>query len=245
MRNGRPPTIGITCAEIETPEPERPSLCGQNLTYVRALVRGGAAPLLLPPLTDKARLRSLYELLDGLLLPGGEDVGPSNYGETVLEHCGRVSPERDETELILASWAMAEGKPLLAVCRGLQVLNVAQGGSLFQDIGAQIPGADRHDWYPGFPRNKLTHTVSVSPASRLATILGTMSLGVNSLHHQSLKVLAPGLRVVAQAPDGVVEAAEADDHRFALGVQWHPEELAHADDPAQRLFDSLVQACQT
>ncbi|MFC2023521.1 gamma-glutamyl-gamma-aminobutyrate hydrolase family protein [Chloroflexota bacterium] len=245
MRDGRPPTIGTTSIEIETEEGPRPPRFGQNQTYIRALVRSGAAPLILPQLTDPNLLRSLYELLDGLLLPGGEDVGPSLYGEPVHERCGRVSPARDEMELMLARWAMADGKPLLAVCRGIQVLNVAGGGSLFQDIGAQIPGSDRHDWYPGYPRDKLAHSISVSPQTRLASILGTTSLSVNSLHHQALKALAPGLSVVAQAPDGVIEAVEASGHPFALGVQWHPEELAQSDARAQGLFDSLVQACRT
>jgi putative glutamine amidotransferase len=135
--------------------------------------------------------------------------------------------------------------PLLAVCRGIQVLNVALGGTLFQDIGAQIPGADRHDWYPGHPRDRRAHNVSVSPGCRLATIVGATSLGVNSLHHQALKDPARGLRVVAHAPDGVIEAAEVEGHPFALGIQWHPEELAPADARAQCLFDSLIQASQT
>jgi putative glutamine amidotransferase len=133
---------------------------------------------------------------------------------------------------------------LLAICRGIQLLNVALGGSLYQDIAAQIPGAERHDWYPGYPRNRLSHEVAVTPQTRLAALLGDGSLRVNSLHHQALKEVPPGLTVVARAPDGIVEAVEIADHPFALGVQWHPEELAEGDIRAQRLFDALVEACQ-
>jgi putative glutamine amidotransferase len=179
-----------------------------------------------------------------LLLPGGEDVDPAFYGEARHEKCGRVSLDRDETELALARWAMEEGKPLFAICRGIQVLNVAQGGSLYQDIQTQVPGTDKHDWYPDHPRDRQSHTLEIVPRTRLAQLSGTTSLPVNSLHHQAIKEAAPGLVVVAHAEDGIVEAVEAPDHPFALGVQWHPEELASRDARAQRLFDAFVEACR-
>jgi putative glutamine amidotransferase len=147
-------------------------------------------------------------------------------------------------ELTLARWAMGEGKPLLAICRGIQVLNVALGGSLFQDIADQVPGAGKHDWYPGYPRDHRPHTVAVAPGSRLAQILGASELAVNSLHHQALNRVALGLTVVARAPDGIVESVEAPDHPFALAVQWHPEELTPADLGAQAIFDAFVMACR-
>lgn len=215
------------------------------------MARAGAAPLLIPNLTDETLLRTLYDLLDGLLLSGGEDVDPAHYGEPRHEKCGPVSPDRDEVELTLTRWAMDEGKPLLAICRGIQVLNVALGGSLYQDIQAQVQGAGKHDWRPGTPRNHLSHTVIVVPHTRLAHILGALNsprplYWVNSLHHQAIKDVAPGLTVAARAPDGIVEAVEAEDHPFAIGVQWHPEELAadSMDVRAQRIFDALVEACQ-
>jgi putative glutamine amidotransferase len=242
MAEKRPPNIGITCIAIETDR--RPPRLGQNGTYINALIRAGAAPFLIPHLTDRVLLRSLYDLLDGLLLPGGEDVDPAFYGETRHEKCGTISLERDETELALARWAMEEGKPLLAICRGIQVLNVALGGSLYQDIQAQVPGADRHDWYPGHPRDRQSHTLQIVPQTRLAQLSGTTSLPVNSLHHQSIKEAAPGLVVVAHAEDGIVEAVEVPDHPFALGVQWHPEELAGGAVRAQRLFDAFVESCR-
>lgn len=138
---------------------------------------------------------------------------------------------------------MDEGKPLLAICRGVQVLNVALGGSLYQDIQGLAPGAEKHDWKPDYPRDRLSHTVAVTPHTRLAHILGAASLPVNSLHHQAIRRVAPGLTVTACAPDQIVEAVEAGAHPFAVGVQWHPEELASGDVRAQRLFDALVEAC--
>jgi len=239
------PVIGITCAEIRPEGGPTPPRWGQNQSYVRAVVRAGAAPLLIPPLADKTRLCRLFGLLDGLLLPGGEDVNPINYGEPPHENLRQVAPLRDETELALARWAMAEGKPLLAICRGIQVLNVALGGSLYQDIQAQLPQAQKHDWFRGYPRNYLPHSVEVTPGSRLAGILGTTTLPVNSLHHQAVKAIAPGLAAVARAPDQIIEALEAPEQPFALAVQWHPEELSDEDPRAQRLFDALVEACQT
>lgn len=244
MPDTHPPIIGVTCTDIKPAHVRRPPRLGQNQTYLQALTRTGAAPLLIPHLADKVSLRTLYELTDGLLLPGGEDVAPARYGQSPHEKCGQVSPARDETELTLTRWAMGEGKPLLAVCRGIQVLNVALGGSLYQDIAALIPDARKHDWYPDFPRDRLSHPIDVTPQTRLAYILEQTTLLVNSLHHQALKDVASGLRVVARAPDNVIEAVEANDHPFALGVQWHPEELASSDTRAQQLFNALVKACQ-
>jgi putative glutamine amidotransferase len=240
-----PAVIGLTTISIAATEEHRPPRLGQNETYIQAVAAAGGAPLLIPHLADEGLLRAVYEQLDGLLLTGGEDVDPARYGQAIHEKCGAISASRDATELPLARWAMQEGKPLLAICRGIQVLNVALGGSLYQDIGAQLPGAARHDWYPGFPRNHLPHTVAVSAGTHLARIVGAGSLPVNSLHHQAVHHVAPPLVITALAPDGVVEALEARDHPFVIGVQWHPEELAGEDARARRLFEALVQASRS
>jgi putative glutamine amidotransferase len=240
MADERIPLIGITCMTIQA-ENSSPRV-GMSWSYVNVLLKAGAAPLLIPNIGDNAVLRAVYERLDGLLLPGGGDIDPVLYGEPRHEKCNQPSAERDDTELALARWAMDGGMPVLAICRGIQVLNVAMGGSLFQDIQAQIPGAERHDWYPNHPRDHLSHTVTVNPGTRLARIADATLLPVNSLHHQSVKDLAPGLMETARSPDGIVEAVEAPEHPFAIGVQWHPEELAGGDVRAQRLFDSFVEA---
>lgn len=242
MNGTHSPIVGITTFTIQVED--RPPRVGQSLSYVDAVLRAGAVPLLIPHLTDNALLRSVFERLDGLLLPGGGDIDPVRYGQLRHEKCGAISAERDEIDLTLARWAAEEGKPLLAICRGIQVLNVALGGTLIQDIQALVPGAEKHDWFPGYPRDYLPHTVSVYPQTRLSSLVGPGSLPVNSLHHQAIKDVAPGLTVAARSPDQIVEAVELADHPFALAVQWHPEELVVADVRAQRLFDALAQACR-
>jgi putative glutamine amidotransferase len=244
MASKQQPIVGITCGRIEPAHSHHPSRVGQNQTYVDALVRAGASPLLLPNLEDQALLRILYDKLDGLLLSGGGDIEPARYGETVHEKCGHIDLERDEAELTLTRWAVEDGKPLLAICRGIQILNVALGGSLYQDIEAQVADPLVHTWYPEHPRNHRSHTVSIAPKTRLAQVFDLEPLPVNSLHHQALKDLAPPLTVSARASDRVVEAVELGSHPFVLGVQWHPEDLAPDDVQQQGLFDSFVQACQ-
>lgn len=244
MTNHESPAVGVTCIQIQAEEVHRPPRVGQNQTYIQALIRAGAAPLLFPQLDDMDLLRTMYDRVDALLLPGGEDIDPAHYGESVQEWCGPISPVRDVMELALARWATADGKPLLAICRGIQVLNVALGGSLYQDIPAQVPGAARHAWYPNHPRDYLPHHIHIGPSTRLAHIVGTTSLPINSLHHQAVKDLAPGLTVMGRTPDQIIEAVEVEGHPYAIGVQWHPEELAANDVRAQALFDALIQACR-
>lgn len=242
MTTHRPPVIGITSTRLQT---DSGSLrTGLNEAYINAVVRAGAAPILIPNLADEKRLRPLYELLDGLLLSGGGDVDPSHFGESRHEKCGPAYAARDETEFLLTRWAMGEGKPLLAICRGIQVLNVALGGSLYQDIGAQLPEALKHDWSSDTPRGKAVHVVSIEANTRLADIVTADSLPVNSFHHQALKSVAPGLVVTARTTDRLIEAVEAPGHPFAIGVQWHPEEMAHEYGQAQHLFDALADACR-
>ena len=191
MAPHQPPVIGMTCSRFSPDQSYRPPRLGQNETYIQAVARAGGAPFLIPELVDAELLRMLYDRADGLLLPGGEDVDPARYGETVHERCGTITSNRDEVELTLARWAVDEGKPFLAICRGIQVLNVALGGSLYQDIQAQVSGALKHAWYSDFPRNHRPHTVSLLAGTRLAGILaggseegpGPGALAVNSLHH--------------------------------------------------------------
>ncbi len=237
-----PPIIGIICMDDRPQNGEHPPRFGQKQSYAHAVARAGAAPLLIPLLADEALLRALYDRMDGLLLPGGEDVHPNQYGEPVHAKCGKISDLRDGVELALIRWAVADHKPLLAICRGIQVLNVALGGSLYQDIQAQVPQAGRHDCHASHARNQVAHDVAIVPDSRLAYLVGTDALPVNSFHHQAVKDVAPGLIVAAHAPDGIIEAVEGEGQPFVLGVQWHPEDLAADDGRAQRLFDALAEA---
>jgi putative glutamine amidotransferase len=239
--SARIPVIGLTCFEIPADEQRSARVC-QSFTYIRALQNAGAVPVLIPHSPDPRHLRALVQRLDGVLLPGGGDIDPAHYGESRHERCNEPSPARDEIELALARWAIENHLPLLGICRGIQVLNVALGGSLYQDILAQVDGGSKHDWYPDHPRTLTPHDVTLAPGTRLAALAGIHSLPVNSLHHQAVKDLAPGLLATAHAPDGIVEAVEVPDHPFALAVQWHPEELAPTDPHARCLFDALAAA---
>ena len=218
----------------------------QNQTYLRAVAQAGGAPITIPLHLDETTLRVIFDRLDGLFLPGGEDMDPASYGQGQHELLGAVDPERDRVERQRARWAVESEKPLLAVCRGLQVLNVAQGGSLFQDIRAEREGSIKHDYFPPqFERARISHPVAFERASYLAGLFGART-EVNSMHHQALRALGRRCRAVAWAPDGVVEGLEVADHPFALAVQWHPEELTEDRTRAGngRLFAAFVDRCR-
>jgi putative glutamine amidotransferase len=214
-----------------------------NRMYLDALVQAGAAPVMLPLQTGSAEvLRDTYERLDGVLLPGGVDIHPSSYGQAVRAGLRRTDPERDAVELTLARWALADDKPVLGLCRGLQVINVARGGTLFQDVATERLGTGRHDFEPPeFERSFLAHHVDIEPGSRLRDLAGEPARLVNSMHHQGVDRLGEGLTISALAPDGVAEAVEAPG-RFVLGVQWHPESLVPVDPLARALFAEFVAA---
>lgn len=217
--------------------------------YVRTLAEAGAVPYMIPLLPDdEETTRAMYEGLDGVFLPGGADLDPASYDETRQPWCDRSDPPRDQLELMLTRWAVEDRKPVLGVCRGLQIFNVAAGGTLYQGIAEQHPNAIKHDYFPGrgFARDYLAHDVRITALqSRLAAAFGPGIVKVNSLHHQGIARLGDGLLVTAVAPDGIIEAVEspADDH-FMVAVQWHPEALYlyHKDDPTQRLFAAFVEA---
>jgi len=225
------------------------ALYGQGASYCRSVARAGGAPALIPLDLSQDAWRSIYQRLDGLLLPGGVDVDPARYGEPPHPKLGKVEASLDEAELLLARWALADGLPLLGICRGIQTLNVAAGGTLYQDLPSQFPGALRHTCSPpDYPRIHRAHAVQVTPGSRLAAILGAHEIRVNSRHHQAVKDRAPGFVITARAPDGVIEGIEAAGYRpdregrFAVGIQWHPESLADDDPQMLALFQALVQA---
>jgi putative glutamine amidotransferase len=213
-----------------------------NAAYTRALEKAGALPVIVPPLHDPIALTALMGRVDGLVLTGGEDVDPSRYGATPHPKLGTTHPERDATELALVSEARARRLPTLAICRGIQLLNVALGGTLIQDIRAERPSSIEHQ--PGGARDARAHEVTVEAGSRLAAALGETRVRANSSHHQALDRVAPGLRVTARAPDGIIEGVEwAEDDWWALGVQWHPEELVEGREGWDRqLFAALVNA---
>lgn len=236
------PVVGVPCFSAERAESHRP-IYGNNQAYIHALIQAGLTPLLIPLGLDTAALEALCARLDGLLLSGGADIDPAHYGEARLPECGEVEPERDVLELSLTRMALAHGLPTLGICRGMQTLNVALGGSLYQDIGSQRPDAMPHA-QTDLPRDHRAHSVTVERDSRLYAALGAEELRVNSLHHQAVKQPGSGARVVARASDGIAEGLEVPGQRFVVAVQYHPEELAETDELSRRLFAAFAQACR-
>lgn len=232
------PLIGVT-ASIQ---PENHGPC-TSPAYMDALRKSGALPLLLPLSLTQEDCRLLADTLDGFLFTGGPDVHPFYFGEETLEGCGNQSALRDSAELLLFSKVYARKKPVLAICRGIQLVNIALGGDIYQDIGKQaarsLPIAHSQPYSPSVP----SHHVTLKKDSLLASVSGgTEQLEVNSSHHQAVRHPADGLTVCAQAPDGIIEALESPEHPFLLGVQWHPELLYHSHSHARKLFTAFVNA---
>jgi putative glutamine amidotransferase len=239
------PVIGILTRQDTSMAWTGYRLYGQGAVYCQAVALAGGAPVLIPLELGESAWRSIYERLDGLLLPGGGDVDPAHYGEVPHKKLGKVNDALDEAELVLTRWALDDDMPLLGICRGIQLINVAAGGSLHQDLPSQVPGALRHRFSsPEYPRDHRAHPVHIQPSSRLAGALDAVDLAVNSRHHQAVKDVAQAFVVAAQAPDGVVEGIEKPRARFCIGVQWHPENLAASDPQMLALFETFVRAAQ-
>jgi putative glutamine amidotransferase len=220
--------------------PGFPPKLALSRAYFDALEAAGATTLPIPVMHDERRLRTLYDLLDGLLLPGGPDVEPLRYGDAPREDCHlTVMPELDEVELTLATWAVADDLPVLGICRGIQVLNVACGGTLWQDLLVEGAARESHDLNP---RDSLVHGLQIEQWSQLAHTIGETDIQVNSLHHQAIREVGGDLRAVGHSSDGLIEGVEIPGHRFVLGIQCHPEELIRTEPWASRLFEGLVVA---
>jgi putative glutamine amidotransferase len=233
-----PPRIGISGVVRTWDGADR---TGVNAAYVRALLAAGGVPLVLSPLMGTSFVGRALEGVDGLLLTGGEDIHPSWYGAEASPLLSPPSRERDLFELALFAVARQRELPILGICRGIQLINVGLGGTLFQDLPTERPGAVDHR--PDTPRDARSHRVRLQPGTRAAAALGTTSVTVNSSHHQAIKDLAPGLLATGWTDDELIEAAETPaDGPWLLAVQWHPEEM-HADTraPERGLFEALVR----
>jgi putative glutamine amidotransferase len=236
------PLVGVptqTLQAIDGIPDQLPHSWVMNHRYFTALTYVGVVPVMVPLLAgDVSSLRALYERLDGIFLAGGVDVDPAAYQEDKLDVCGRTDPDRDAVELMLTRWALADRKPVLGVCRGLQVVNVARGGSLVQDVAPADGRFIKHDYFPtqGYARDYMAHQVTVQPGSRLAAIFEADEITVNSMHHQGIERLGENLAATIHAPDGLIEGIEGVNGAFVLAVQWHPEMLVETDAGTRRLF---------
>ncbi len=240
----RRPVIGIP-TQTQQPVPGQLPPCWiMGTSYITSLTTLGALPWVIPLIADDTdTLRGIYEQLDGVFLAGGVDMNPSTYGETLTSLCGRTDPDRDAVELLLTRWAMEDHKPILGVCRGIQVMNVAAGGTLYQDVHAQHQDAIKHDYYPysgDYARDLRIHPITLEPQTRLSRLLESDQVRVNSMHHQGIARLASAFRATSYAEDGLIESIEAPNGHFAVGVQWHPEEFVGKDMATDRLFKAFL-----
>ncbi|MGE5220588.1 MAG: gamma-glutamyl-gamma-aminobutyrate hydrolase family protein [Chloroflexota bacterium] len=211
--------------------------------YLRAIERAGAIPIVLPATRSKPAVRRLLGILSGLVVSGGNfDIHPHRYRERPIKELGAIKAERTAFELEITGAAVKRDLPVLGICGGAQVINVVLGGSLYQDISKQIPTARAHEGPNG--EKAQDHPIHIAPGSRLFAIFGQGDLKVNTTHHQAVKQLGRGLIVNALADDGVIEGIESTEHRFVVGVQWHPEALAPRHKLQRRLFSSFVQICR-
>ncbi|NCF66924.1 MAG: gamma-glutamyl-gamma-aminobutyrate hydrolase family protein [Chloroflexi bacterium] len=237
------PLIGLTTYRKYSRDTNRP-LFGLMRAYVTAVVAGGGIPLLIPLGLSDEDLLAIVERVDGLVLPGGGDIDPDFYRGNRHDALRGIDADRDRVEITVVQQATKLNKPFLAICRGFQVLNVALGGTMWEDLASQRPEGIKHDYYLNGRRSDVPHTVEVSPDSRLATIVQRETVPVNSLHHQGVRDIAADLTVTAVAPDGLVEGLELVGHPFAVGVQWHPENLIQNDPAMLALFEALTMASQ-
>ena len=242
-----PPLIGITTSEVRRRSDVHPLREGDppqaelalGMLYMRAVERAGGIPVVLSPLSESSAIEALLDRLSGICLSGGPDLDPTTYGAEPHPELGPVEPELDDFELQTARRADARGLPILGICRGAQAINVARGGTLLQHLPDRTDGTIAHR--QAITGRETTHSVSVEPGSRLATILGRTTVDVNSFHHQAVEQLGRGLRTVAWASDGVIEGLEADGPELLVGVQWHAETLIDKPDHLA-LFEALVAA---
>ena len=240
------PSIATTTTSYEGSEYRTPQIM-LGSPYLRALEEAGGTPLLVTPAHDEESIARILDVADALVLTGGEDVDPSLYGQQAHEKLSTVNRSRDRMEIAALRGALERGMPVLAICRGVQLLNVALGGTLFQDLPSQRAEGVIHE--QAAPITERWHAGRVAEDSRLAEIFGTIDLFINSFHHQGINLLSPELKPVVWAEDGLVEGVEARDHPWVIGVQWHPErgEAESPGDrrsPDKRLLYAFVEAAR-
>ena len=209
--------------------------------YMQGVEQAGGVPIMLPLTDEDAVLRQLVELCDGFLLTGGQDVSPALYGAAPSPQCGETCPRRDAMEKVLLPLALAQNKPVLGICRGIQFLNACLGGTLYQDLPIEHPSTACHHQQP--PYAQPVHGVTLVPGTPLQTLLGKQTLAVNSLHHQAIQTLAPALQAMAVSEDGLVEAVCLPEKKFVWAVQWHPEFSFAVNADSRKIFAAFIESC--
>lgn len=237
------PLIGITTGEvINLVEPWASTVYGQKRSYSNAIIASGGIPVFIPFMPE-TELKNLYERLDGIVFAGGNDINPELYHEEPHALTVDVSLERDRVETLLMSWALADDKPLLAICRGFQLLNVHLGGNLYQDIPTMLSDASNHELSTHKEDyTHIAHVLNIATNSRLADITQAEEINANTHHHQGIKKLADDLEASAWSEDGLIEAVEHPGKLFALGVQCHPESLYAIDKKWASVFEAFIKS---
>lgn len=210
--------------------------------YFDALKAAGAIPVMLPLHLDDDELAQINGYFDGWLFTGGHDVNPNIYGENASEKCGIPNDDRDKLESAVFKTAIAEDKPILGICRGIQIINAFMGGTLYQDLDSERSSDIEHHMLPPYDRKQ--HSVSIMPDTPLYKVLGKSEIAVNSYHHQAIKKLGDGLEVMAVSEDGLVEAVYSAGKKFLWAVQWHPEFSYKSDDNSMKILNTFVKACK-
>jgi putative glutamine amidotransferase len=234
------PFIGVTSYRIKHPTKSW-NYMGMTEAYVEAIYEAGALPLLIPVGISNEDLDAIHQKVDGVLFTGGGDVSPGIYKGKDHPAIAGVDPDRDRIEMHLVKQVIANKTPFLGICRGLQVINVALGGTLYTDVYDQHPNAQMHNYWPDYPRDQISHPIQVSEGTHLSKILNQSIVEVNSLHHQGILDMAPGLTANAHAPDGLIEGIELEEYPYGVAVQWHPEWLP-ATHRQPELFRSFIKA---
>jgi putative glutamine amidotransferase len=209
--------------------------------YMKAIEKCGGLPIMLPLTEDAEEIAAGYNLCDGILFTGGHDVSPVIYGDEVSDKCGKTCPVRDKMEAIILEKCLKDNKAFLGICRGIQFINACLGGTLYQDLPSEHASNVEHHMEP--PYDRVIHNIEVLENTKLSDIIGAGTHGVNSYHHQAIKTPADGLKIMAVSEDGIIEAVEVSDQRFAIAIQWHPEFSYENNKESIKIMQAFVNSC--